>query len=237
MSDIASVLARRIRDRGPIPLADYMAAASAQYYATAEPPGAGGDFVTAPEVSQMFGELVGLWAVDLWQRMGAPAPFILAELGPGRGTLLQDALRAARLVPAFGAAAALHLIETSPRMRQAAMATLGGLAPVWHDRAEELPPGPLILIANEFLDALPIRQFIRGEDGWHERRIGLGPDGAQFTFIPDPAPAEIALPDAAAGAIVETAPAAQALARHLGARFAATGGAALFIDYGYVAGA
>jgi NADH dehydrogenase [ubiquinone] 1 alpha subcomplex assembly factor 7 len=237
MNELAEMLARQVRESGPIPIADYMAAATSRYYATREAVGAGGDFVTAPEVSQMFGELIGLWAADLWRHMGRPARFVLAELGPGRGTLLGDALRATRLVPNFLGAVQLHLVETSPRMRRAAAEVLRDPAPVWHDHVEELPSGPLILIGNEFLDALPIRQFIRMKDGWHERRIGLAEDASHFTFVADPAPADIALPVAPPGETVEVSPATLALARHLGERVTAEGGVALFIDYGHVAGA
>ncbi len=148
------------------------------YYATRDPLGAGGDFITAPEVSQVFGELIGLWCADLWQRMGAPDPVILAELGPGRGTLLADALRAARVAPDFARALRLHLVERSPVLRGASRDARAMRAPTWHDASSSLPPGPLLLIANEFVDALPVRQFARGKDAWHERRVGLAADGA-----------------------------------------------------------
>lgn len=229
-------LAARIRAEGPLSVETYMAEALLHprwgYYATRDPLGAGGDFITAPEVSQVFGELIGLWCVDLWQRMGAPDPVILAELGPGRGTLLADALRAARIVPAFARARRLHLVELSQVLRAAQAETLGHAEPIWHDDLSSLPPGPLLLIANEFVDALPVRQFERGKDAWHERRVGLAPDGA-LTFTLDPAPEAAALPSAGAGSLCEIRPAAEALARALGVRLGVSGGAALVIDYGY----
>ncbi len=166
MTPLAEKLAARIRANGPITVADYMAACLGDpefgYYLAREPFGRGGDFVTAPEVSQMFGELIGAWAVLAWQAMGAPAAFVLAELGPGRGTLMADLIRAARVRPAFGAAARLHLVETSPRLRDIQRQTLAaaGVEATWHERIDDLPPGPLIVVANEFFDALPIRQFV-----------------------------------------------------------------------------
>lgn len=239
---LARDLARRIRTGGPLSIESYMAAALGHpqhgYYTTRDPFGVHGDFVTAPEVSQMFGELVGLWCVELWQRLGAPAPVILAELGPGRGTLMRDMLRAARVVPAFAAACRVHLVETSPVLRAAQAQTLGAGIAGWHDTLETVPPGPLLLVANEFLDALPIRQLVRAADGWHERRVGLSPEG-RLVFTVDPAPstdAEIlqAMVDAAVpGALVELRPAAAQLARVLARRLASQGGAALFIDYGH----
>jgi len=242
VSPLAQILAERIRSRGPLSVAAYMAAALGDprhgYYATRDPLGAQGDFITAPEISQIFGELAGLWCVDFWRRWGAPARVVLAELGPGRGTLMADALRAARVAPGFAQAMDLHLVETSPALRAAQAKTLAAAAPRWHDAIDALPPGPLLLIANEFLDALPIRQLVRTADGWHERRVGLGDDGESLVFTLDPAPAAPSLVpshlrDAPAGAVFELRPAAESLARTLAARLAAAGGAALFIDYGH----
>ena len=234
-------LQARIAAAGPIGIDAYMEAALLDprwgYYTRRDPLGARGDFITAPEVSQVFGELIGLWCAELWQRMGAPDPVILAELGPGRGTLMRDALRAARVLPGFGRAARLHLIERSPVLRRAQAAALADAAPQWHDVLADLPPGPLLLVANEFLDALPIRQFVRHGDGWHERRVVLAEDGG-LAFAIDPSPRADhgiagALADAPLGSVAETRAPAQALARQLGARLAASGGAALFIDYGH----
>jgi NADH dehydrogenase [ubiquinone] 1 alpha subcomplex assembly factor 7 len=242
---LAEQLARRIRRSGPLGIDDYMATALTDpqhgYYATRDPLGARGDFVTAPEVSQVFGELIGLWCADNWSRMGRPDPVIVAELGPGRGTLMADMLRTLRVVPEFRRALRLHLVETSPVLRARQAAALTDAAPRWHDSIATLPDGPLILVANEFLDALPIRQFVRAGDGWRERLVTLGDDGA-LTFALDATPDRAAaippaLCDAAPGSLWEMRPAAEALAASLGARIAARGGVALFIDYGHAASA
>ena len=243
MNALAEILARRIRATGPLAVSDYMEAALLHprlgYYTTRDPLGARGDFITAPEVSQVFGELIGLWCAEAWERMGRPAAVILAELGPGRGTLMQDAVRALRLAPDFRRALSLHLVEASPALRRAQARTLADAAPRWHDGLAGLPDGPLILIANEFLDALPIRQLVRGMTGWHERRVALAQDGA-LTFALDPAPSDAvealvppALRAAPPGSVFEARPAAETLAAGLGARLAAQGGIALFIDYGH----
>ena len=228
-------IAARIAAAGPISVACYMESALFDprwgYYATRDPFGARGDFITAPEVSQVFGELVGLWCADFWQRLGAPDPVVFAEFGPGRGTMMRDALRAAARVPGFSRALRLHLVERSAILRAAQAAELADAAPHFHDDAASLPPGPLIAVANEFLDALPIHQFERIGQGWHERRIALGA-GDALRFVRDPEPTGEALADAPEGSIRETRPAALALARELGARLARNGGAALFIDYG-----
>jgi len=232
-------LVERIRATGPLTIADYMAEALGHprygYYMTRDPLGARGDFITAPEISQVFGELIGLWCADSWERLGRPNPVILAELGPGRGTLMADALRALRVAPQFRHALRLHLVETSPVLRQAQAAALAAAAPVWHESLADLPEGPLILVANEFLDALPVRQFLRRDDFWHERRVALAGDGASLAFAIDTAPA--AAPpmrhDAAPGSVCEVRPAALSLAQALGARLTAQDGVALFIDYGY----
>jgi SAM-dependent MidA family methyltransferase len=205
------------------------------YYMRRDPLGADGDFVTSPEISQVFGELVGLWCVDVWSRMGAPGEFVLAELGPGRGTLMGDALRAARIVPEFRAAARLHLVETSPVLREVQRETLAaaGVEPVWHGTAETLPPGPALIVANEFFDALPVRQFVRGEGGWRERLVGHDAAGHRvFGLAPDPAPGvEIEAPP---GTAIEVGEAAYALAASLAGRIAGQGGALLVVDYGHV---
>ena len=202
----------------------FMARANAAYYATKDP---FADFTTAPEISQVFGEVLGLWAAVAWQAMGAPDPAILAEAGPGRGTLMADALRAiARTMPDFARALRLHLVETSPSLRAAQAEKLPGAA--WHDRIADLPEGPLLLLANEFLDALPIRQFVF-RDGWHERFVADGRFVEMAAPHPPPAGAGAAPRD---GMVVEYPEAAIALVTHLAARIAATGGAALFLDYG-----
>lgn len=234
LGPLAQTLKRRIRAAGPISVADYMAEVAAFYYAHRDPFGAAGDFVTAPEVSQIFGELIGLWCVAQWQRLGAPAPFLLVELGPGRGTLMADALRAARVVPEFVAALTLHLVEQSPLLRRHQAEKLAAFAPCWHDDVTTLPGGTMLLIANEFLDALPIRQFERRDGAWHERRIALdAAENLAFGLEQRPSLYAASLPPAAEGMIAELAPAALALAQDLGARLSRDGGAALFIDYGY----
>jgi NADH dehydrogenase [ubiquinone] 1 alpha subcomplex assembly factor 7 len=198
----------------------FMARANAAYYATHDP---FADFTTAPEITQVFGELLGLWAAATWQMMGAPAPVILCEAGPGRGTLMADALRAIEQVArAFGAALELHLIETSPRLRDQLAARFP--AARLHAQLADVPDGPLLLLANEFFDALPIRQFVRCAAGWTERFVQ---DGA-FAEAACPAPPR----DAPIGAIVEQNDAAEAIARALGERLARGGGAALILDYG-----
>lgn len=229
--DIADLLRRE----GPLPLARVMAIAADHYYATREPFGVAGDFVTAPEISQMFGELIGLWLADLWLRAGSPAPVILAELGPGRGTLMADALRAMdRAAPGLRAALSVHFVEKSPRLR----ALQANAVPdaIWHDDLSTLPAdAPLLLVANEFLDALPLTQFERVEDGWVMRRVEMtarGPRwdrsvGANLAFLP----AEIR--DAPPGSVHERNFGAEQVAAAVARRLAAQGGAALFIDYGY----
>jgi SAM-dependent MidA family methyltransferase len=199
----------------------FMARANATYYATHNPYA---DFTTAPEISQGFGEVLGLWAAVAWQAMGRPDPVILAEAGPGRGTLMQDALRAAgQAAPDFAAALRLHLVESSPGLRALQQGALPQAS--WYDRIEDLPPGPMILLANEFLDALPIRQFVRRGAGWAERFVE---EGRFVERAADRAPGL----DAPEGGIVEICEPARAIATHLATRFAAGPGAALFIDYG-----
>ena len=196
----------------------FFARANALYYATRDP---FADFTTAPEISQVFGELLGLWAAVVWQSMGAPDPVIFAEAGPGRGTLMADALRAiGQTAPGFARALRLHVVETSPRLRAIQAGRLPDAA--WHDRVETLPAGPLLLLANEFFDALPIRQFVRAQGGWAERHVEAG----RFVDVPCPPPAY------ADAEIVEVCEPARALAAHLAARVAADGGAALVLDYG-----
>ncbi len=223
---------------GPIGLDRFMALALGHpvhgYYVTRDPLGAGGDFTTAPEISQMFGEMIGLWCAAVWQSLGAPAPLHLIELGPGRGTLMADLLRAAAVRPAFRAALEIHLVETSPvlRDRQAACLAASGFAPRWHDGPETLPEGPAIVLANEFFDALPVQHFILTERGWCERLIGLDPAG-QLAFGLAAEPNLHLTLRAPLGATVEIGVAAQQVSGQIAARIAASGGAALFIDYGH----
>ncbi|MDF2095032.1 class I SAM-dependent methyltransferase [Aquibaculum arenosum] len=244
MSESATfeMIARHIRAEGPMSLANYMTLALTHpqvgYYATRDPFGAAGDFTTAPEISQVFGELLGLWCAERWQAMGEPSRIMLVELGPGRGTLMADALRAAALLPAFRAAIDLHLIENSPTLREAQARSLSPTQVTWHDTLSALPEGPLLLIANEFFDALPIRQFQRTAVGWAERRIGLSPDGQSLSWgLGASLPAMPELPqEAPEGAIREICPAARTIVADLARRVSTHGGAALIVDYGYTGG-
>lgn len=232
INPIEAALRDRIAAEGPIGLDVFMEAANNAYYAGGDVIGAGGDFITAPEISQCFGELVGLWAAVCWQTLGAPASFNLVELGPGRGTLMADALRAAVLMPGFGASAQLHLVERSPGLRNRQRRTLTGREIRWHDSLASVPAGPTITIANEFLDALPIRQW-EFTDRWNERRIGC--EGGHFRFAL--APTARTVPAAAtAGSIYEDSPAVDAVVGEIAARLVRDGGAALLIDYGYASG-
>lgn len=238
MTALADLLIRRIAATGPLTLADYMADCLLHpdhgYYATRDPFGAGGDFTTAPEISQMFGELLGLCLAQTWLDQGAPAPFTLAELGPGRGTLMADLLRATRTVPGFHAAARVTLIEASATLRSIQRRTLGDHPVIWADSVEALPEAPLFLIANEFFDALPIRQFTRQREGWAETVVGLEGDRLSLGRTP-PAPLaalDHRLADTAPGDIVEICPAAAPIMARIGGLIARHGGAALVIDYG-----
>jgi NADH dehydrogenase [ubiquinone] 1 alpha subcomplex assembly factor 7 len=229
-----------IRAAGPMGVDRFMAACLHDprdgYYATRPALGERGDFITAPLVSQMFGELIGAWAVAVWRRMGAPTRVILAEMGPGDGTLMSDALRAARLDPAFIAAADLWLIETSAPLIVAQRERLAALVPSprWGAGLPDLPTdAPLILLANEFLDCLPARQFVRTLEGWAERAVGIGEDGElRFGLAPAGAAPDIdALADNGA-AFIETSSIQRAVAGDIAHRIVTQGGAALLIDYG-----
>ena len=200
------------------------------YYATRRPIGAGGDFTTAPEISQMFGEFVGVWAASVWQSMGRPADFALAEIGPGRGTLMADALRALR---SAGVAPEVHLIETSPSLREEQGETLQAADPVWHDTFEAFErttAAPFVFVANELLDALPTRQFVRREGRWHERMVALNEQGDPVFALGPPSPAHSQ--EASEGTVLEISPAREALVSAAAATLARRFGAALFIDYG-----
>lgn len=222
---------RLITNTGPISISHYMAESNAHYYNSRDPFGTAGDFITAPEISQMFGELIGLWLADIWIRAGRPSPVHYVELGPGRGTLARDALGAARR---YGLAPTLHFVETSTALK-ALQLELHPQAR-WHADLSTLPTdGPVLIVANEFLDALPIRQMVRTAEGWRERMVGLDQDrlvpiaGSQLMDNAVP----VALRDAADGAILETSPASAAVLYEVSGRLTAQGGAALFIDYGY----
>ena len=236
MTALADLLTARIARTGPITLAEYMGECLMHpthgYYATRDPFGATGDFVTAPEISQMFGELIGLCLAQCWLDQGSPAQFILAELGPGRGTLMADILRATKSVPGFHAAAQVHLVETSAHLRKLQAQAVPQAQ--WHDSIDSLPEGPLLLVANEFFDALPIRQFQRDGSGWRERMVGVS-DGALGLGLSAPAPLaalEHRLADTKDGDLVELCPALPAIVGQIGGRIAKHGGVALVIDYG-----
>ncbi|MGO4404206.1 class I SAM-dependent methyltransferase [Bosea sp. RAF48] len=235
MSTLKAEIVDLIRQEGPIGIGRYMALALGHprhgYYMTRDPFGRDGDFTTAPEISQMFGELIGLWAAHLWQAMGAPSQLRVVELGPGRGTLMADMLRAMRIVPGFREAASVHLVETSPVLRQRQAATLKGSEPVWHDNVAEALSGPAIVIANEFLDALPLDQFVMTPEGWRERLVGL--DAAGHLAFGLAAGKEDALDAAApAGTTFEQPTLALDIVAQVAGHVATEGGAALFIDYG-----
>lgn len=224
-----------IAETGPIPVSQYMALClfdpTAGYYTTREPFGAKGDFTTAPEISQMFGELVAVWLASVWQAAGAPQDAILAEIGPGRGTLARDMLRTlARIAPDLRRRVAL--IETSPRLTAIQKETLGETSATWHRDISELPSAPLFIVGNELFDAIPIRQFVKTPQGWRERCVGLEADG--LTFVAGTGTTDAALPDAPNGAIFEIAPARNALMQEIAERIARDGGAGLFIDYGHL---
>ncbi|WP_299686209.1 SAM-dependent methyltransferase [uncultured Tateyamaria sp.] len=228
----------RIATGGPLTVADYMAEALLNpeygYYTTRTPFGTKGDFITAPEMSQMFGEVIGLCLAQSWMDQGAPSTFTLAELGPGRGTLMADALRATARVPGFLAAAQIVLVEVSPTLRDRQAETLEGYEVTWIDSAADLPDGPLWCVANEFFDALPIRQFIRDGKSWRERCVGVQQDMLGFGLAPQgPQPRlDNRLADTADGDLVETCPAADAILSELAQRIDTHGGIGLIIDYG-----
>ena len=239
MNALHQIIAARIGAEGPMPLSEYMALCLMHpahgYYATHDPLGAAGDFTTAPEISQMFGELIGLTLAQAWLDQGAPGRFTLAELGPGRGTLMADILRATRAVPGFHAALSVHLVETSPALRAVQAKTLGRDDVTWHDSVEDLPDAPLYAVANEFFDALPVRQVERAEgEVWRERCVGLQ-NGALTLGLSEAAPLPALahrLQDTRPGDVVEFSAPAQAVAATLGARIKARGGVAVIVDYG-----
>lgn len=239
MSD--TPLARKIKllieANGPMSVADYMALCLGDpehgYYATRDPFGVKGDFVTAPEVSQMFGEIVGAWLVHVWRMIGALAPVRLVELGPGRGTLMADILRVAAKAPDFQSAVGVDLVETSPTLRKRQAETLvgAGVEIVWRDSLFDVPQGPFLLVANEFFDALPVRQFVRVEGTWRERAVGFDEAGT-LAFGIGPSVLDGG-PDAPDGSIFEVRPAADAVVAEIARRIATENGAALIVDYGH----
>ena len=251
MTFLADHLRRRIVDDGPVSVAEYPDAALTHprfgYYTSRDPFGRGGDFITAPEISQMFGELIGLWCSVQWQAMGGPDPVNLVELGPGRGTLMADMLRAGGATEGFVESLSVSLVEISPVLKTVQEDALVGAKdalPVrtlqWWSDFSEVPEGPLLLVANEFLDALPVRQFQKTSQGWCERMVGVSDDQKEFRFIlADGPPEDGVLPPhlsatgAGVGDISEVRPMAVALAEAIAGRLARHPGAALFIDYGH----
>lgn len=241
MTPLGTEIAGLIASDGPMPVSRYMALALGHprhgYYMTRDPFGTDGDFTTAPEISQVFGELIGVWAAAVWDALGRPAEVRLVELGPGRGTLMADLVRAVRALPDFHAALDIHLVETSPVLAAQQTRTL---AATGHADLAAVPAGPTILIANEFLDALPVRQFVLTERGWRERVVGIAEGRLAFGLAPDPvSPALIPerLRQGPPGAAFELCPAFEALAGLLAGRADAAPLAALFVDYGHAASA
>lgn len=237
MTPLSRLLAQRIAQTGPISLADYMAEClfhpSYGYYTTRPPFGTEGDFTTSPEISQMFGELVGLSLAQYWMDMGKKRS-VLVELGPGRGTLMSDIWRATRGVPGFHASVRIVMLEASPRLRDLQRQTLVDCPVEWIERIDQLPEEPMLLVANEFFDALPIRQFSRCPSGWQEILVGLV--GDQLT-LGKGAPAQFPalahrLGDTVDGEIVEICPALASIAKTIGSRITTHGGTALIFDYG-----
>lgn len=236
-------IAKLIATAGPMPVWRYMQLCLTHprygYYIAHDPLGREGDFITAPEVSQMFGELIGLWAASVWREMGSPATLHLIELGPGRGTMMADALRALHVLPPLHDALSIHMVEINPVLRDQQRATLAGVHNAhWHNSLDDVPRGPSIILANEYIDALPIHQMVKRDDGWHERTVEL--DAASklvFGVAPEPTPRfEVLLPPlvrvAPVGAIFEWRPDSEIMA--LATRLRETGGAALIVDYGHV---
>jgi NADH dehydrogenase [ubiquinone] 1 alpha subcomplex assembly factor 7 len=234
LDEIKALIARE----GPITVERYMALALAHpdfgYYMNRDPFGASGDFTTSPEISQMFGELLGLWAAEVWLSMGSPNPVRLIEIGPGRGTLMSDALRAAQIVPEFRAALDVWLVETSPGLAamQHELLLDSGAAIAWAQRLADVPAGPAIVIANEFLDALPVRQFLRVGGQWRERVVRLNREG-NLALDVSPGPELSIKGRAANGEILEVSPSGHRFMFELGGRLVVQGGAALIVDYGH----
>ncbi|MGI8569561.1 MAG: class I SAM-dependent methyltransferase [Methylocella sp.] len=238
MNPLESLIREMIAENGPMSLETYMSLALAHpmhgYYASKMPLGENGDFITAPEISQMFGELIGLWCIAVWRAMDEPRPLLLVELGPGRGSLMADVLRAACVAPDFLGAIDLNLIEKSELLQRNQRVALKNsqVAARWHKTAEELPSGPAIIVANEFFDCLPVRHFVRGPDGWHERLVGLDGEGRLCFGLAADAEPGLAAPGEP-GQVIEAGHAGARLMARLAARIAGQGGALLVVDYGY----
>jgi NADH dehydrogenase [ubiquinone] 1 alpha subcomplex assembly factor 7 len=228
---LTAIFTRLIGSTGPISLMHYMGESNARYYASRDPLGTAGDFITAPEISQMFGELIGLWLADIWIRAGREEPVHYVELGPGRGTLARDALQAAKR---YGLTPTVHFVESSTELRDIQLAAVPGAQ--WHHDLTTIPMyGPCLIVGNEFLDALPVRQLVKTVEGWRERMVVV--DQGRFIPVVGVQPMDSALPEARRqaeeGTIIETCPGAAAVIYEIAGRLLEQGGAALLIDYGH----
>lgn len=242
-SPLLDEIRKLIKSSGPMPVWRYMKLCLMHpqhgYYLSRDPLGREGDFTTAPEVSQMFGELLGLWSASIWRAIGSPATLRLVELGPGRGTMMADALRALRVLPPLYASLSVHLVEVNPVLREKQRETLSGVRNIsWHDSIDEVPEGPAVILANEYFDVLPIHQMVRRETGWHERTVGIDANGRlYFAAAAEPVPRfDVLLPPlvraAPVGAVFEWRPDTEIM--KLATRVRDQDGAALIIDYGHL---
>ena len=237
MNPLGAEIAAMIAQDGPISVERYMGLCLSHpvhgYYMTRDPLGADGDFVTSPEISQMFGELLGLWSAETWRLMGAPQPARLVELGPGRGTLMADALRAARAAPDFYSDLSVTMVETSPALqaRQQRMLEAADRTVEWKEAVDEIAPGPAIILANEFFDALPARHYLKTPEGWRERQVGLADGKLVFGAAAEIEPHLTV--DAPDGVVLEVGAIGQRIMMTLAARIVRQGGALLVIDYGH----
>jgi SAM-dependent MidA family methyltransferase len=242
-SPLQPEIKKLIKTSGPMPVWRYMELCLTHpqhgYYVSRDPLGREGDFTTSPEVSQMFGELLGLWAASVWKGLGSPSLLRLIELGPGRGTMMTDALRALRVLPPLYQALSIHLVEINPVLREKQKAALSGARSIeWHDNIDEVPEGPAVILANEYFDVLPIHQAVKRETGWHERTVEIDSNGKLgFGFAAEPTPRfEVLLPPlvraAPVGAVFEWRPDAEIM--KIATRMRNQGGAALIIDYGHI---
>ena len=242
-AQLLSEIKKLISSSGPMPVWRYMELCLLHpqygYYIARDPLGREGDFTTAPEVSQMFGELLGLWAASVWKAIGSPTMLRLIELGPGRGTMMADALRALRVLPPLYQALHVHMVEINPVLREKQRTTLSGVRNIaWHNHIDEVPEGPCIIFANEYFDALPVHQMVKRETGWHERVVDLDENGTLiFGVESDPTPRfEVLLPSlvraAPVGAVFEWRPDTEIM--KLARRVRDQNGAALIIDYGHM---
>jgi NADH dehydrogenase [ubiquinone] 1 alpha subcomplex assembly factor 7 len=237
VNELDMIIRDRIRQHGPISIADYMELALQHpehgYYRKGDRLGRAGDFITAPEISQMFGEMIGLWCADTWKQLGSPKDFVLVELGPGRGTLMQDALRATKKIKGFHDGLQICMLESNDTFRASQRDKLSGFAVKNINNLSELLPLPMLLIANEFFDALPIRQFMKSPDSWKEQRVGVQEN--KLVFQPIAAVTDIPFPDANEDHVFEISISSLLMMRDITTRIMRHKGAVLIIDYGYTA--